>query len=401
MKKIITINALCNWGSTGKIAEQIGIKATQYGYEVYIVHGGRFVNQSSFPTIQTESKLADYWHFLWNSFILGHHGLGSKRATIKLVNRIKDINPDIIHLHNIHGYFINYKVLFEYLNTTNLPIVWTLHDPWPFTGHCGHFGSIDCDKWKTECNHCPLKIKDYPKSVRDCSKQDFYLKKHLFSSNTNLHLIPVSNWLGGLTKLSFLGCKDIRVIYNGIDLSIFKPCGYKESDKIKILGVSSQWGRLKGLNDFHKLRELLPLDKYSITLVGLSNTQIKNLPKGIIGIERTNSVHQLAELYSNSDVFVNLTYADTLPTVNIESIACGTPVITYRTGGSPEIIDEKTGIVVEKGNLEQIVKAITEFKNRGKFYYSSSCRQRAIELFNKDDRFQDYINLYNELLNEK
>lgn len=401
MPTLLQINLSANWGSTGKIAEQIGLLAISNDIEVFLAHGGRCINKSELNTIQIGSKLADFWHFLWNSFICGHQGLGSKNATIRLVHMIKDIKPDIIHLHNIHGYFINYKVLFEYLNTTNIPVVWTLHDPWPFTGHCGHFGSIDCDKWKTVCNNCPLKIKDYPKSLRDCSKEDFYLKKQLFSSNNNLHLVPVSNWLGDLAKLSFLGNKDIRVITNGIDLNVFKPCGYKESDKIRILGVSSQWGPLKGINDFHKLRELLTIDKYDITLVGLSDKQIEKLPKGIVGIKRTNSVQQLAELYSNSDVFVNLTYADTFPTVNIESIACGTPIITYRTGGSPEIIDEKTGIVVDKGNLEQVVKAIKEFEIRGKSFYSNSCRQRAVEFFNKDDRFQDYINLYNELLNEK
>ncbi len=401
MPRLLQINALCNWGSTGRIAEQIGQLAINKGWEVWIAHGGRYVNNSVMETIQTESKYADYWHFLWNSFLLGHHGLGSKTATKKLVKQIKSIDPDIIHLHNIHGYFLNYEVLFDYLNSVNTPIVWTLHDPWPFTGHCGHFGSINCERWKTICHNCPLKMKDYPKSIIDNSKEDFLLKERLFSSNQNLHLIPVSNWLGELTRQSFLKDKDICVINNGIDIDIFSPVQYIQNDRFLILGVASQWGGMKGLNDFYELRHILDSNKYEIVLVGLSKKQIKKLPHGIRGIERTDSIKDLVSLYSAADVFVNLTYADTFPTVNIEALACGTPVITYETDGSPEIIDENTGIVVPKGNIKGIVQALYTIYRKGKRFYINACRARAVKLYNKDNRFQDYINLYNRLLNEK
>ena len=401
MPKLLQINTLCNWGSTGKIAEQIGLQAQKSGYDTCIAHGGRYINESSFSTIQIESKIADYWHCFWNSFILGHHGLGSKSATLKFIKEIERYAPDIVHLHNLHGYYINYKILFDYLNKTDIPIVWTLHDTWAFTGHCGHFGSIDCEKWKIECNHCPLKMRDYPKSIRDCSKEDFYLKKDLFTSNKNLHLVPVSTWLGKMVKQSFLKDLDIRVITNGIDLNIFKPYDYKRSNRTRILGVASQWGPLKGIQDFYILRQLLPLDKYEIMLVGLNDKQIQTRPWGINGVKRTESIEELARLYSSADIFINLTYADTLPTVNIESLACGTPIITYKTGGSPEILDEGTGFVVEKGKINEIVEAINLFELKGKQFYTKTCRQRAIDYFNKDERFQDYINLYNELLNEK
>ena len=401
MHRLLQVNTLCNWGSTGKIAEQIGQHAIHEGWEVWLAHSGRYVKPSAMKTIQVGSKNSVYWHFFWNSFLLGHHGLGSQRATSQFVEKIKIIKPDIIHLHNIHGYYLNYRILFNYLNTLNVPLVWTFHDPWPFTGHCGHFGSIRCEKWKTFCHECPLVFKDYPKSLIDNSKEDFYLKMNLFSSNQNLHIIPVSNWLGSMTRQSFLKNKDICVINNGIDIDTFRPVQYSKNDKFLILGVANQWGRLKGLNDFYELRRLLDTNKYEIVLVGLSKKQIKNLPFGIRGIERTDSVTDLVSLYSAADAFVNLTYADTFPTVNIEALACGTPVITYDTGGSSEIIDKNTGIIVPQGNIRGIIHALYTVDRKGKMSYLNACRTRAVKLYNKDDRFQDYINLYNKLLNEK
>ena len=396
--KVLQINIRVNKGSVSRITEQVGLKVLEQGWDSYIAYG-RPSNPSESELIPIGSYNQVRWHYLMSN-LTGRHGLYSTRATKKLVEKIKEITPDIIHLQNIHGYYINYKVLFEYLNSTNIPVVWTLHDCWSFTGHCSHFVSAKCEKWKTECENCPLK-KEYPRSLFfDFSKRDYILKKKLFVSNRNLHLVPVSHWLEGLVKSSFLGEKDIRVIHNGVDLSVFYPRHHKCSNKIRIIGVAGVWGVSKGLYDFYNLRERLDRSLYEITLIGLSDAQMKELPDGIIGIQRTDSVDQLADYYSDADLFVNLTYADTFPTVNIESLACGTPVLTYKTGGSPEIIDEKTGFIIEQGDMQALVDTVEVFRQMSsdaKASQREACRKRAEEEYQRDACFAKYINLYKEL----
>ena len=385
--------------STGRITESIGKLAMEKGWECYIVHGARYVRPGScMHSIQAVSKLGEYAHFA-ESLLLDNHGLASKRATKAVIEQIKQIHPDLIQLHCVHGYYINYKLLFEYLNTTNIPVVWTFHDCWAFTGHCAHFVTAGCEKWKTGCFDCPLKG-DYPKSFVDKSSRNYELKKFLFSGNKTLHIVSVSEWLADLTRASFLGDKDIHVIHNGVDLNVFYPKEVEKCNRIRVLGVSGVWNRDKGLYDFYKLRELLDIEQYEIVLIGLSKEQLKFLPDGIIGVERTNSVPELADYYSSADVFVNPTYADSFPTVNMEALACGTPIVTYRTGGSPEIIDKYTGIVVEPGHLDGLIEAIKFICKKGKEYYSNACRQRAQMLFDKDKCFKDYLDLYEELIDE-
>lgn len=396
--KILQINIRVNKGSVSRITEQIGLKVLEQGWESYIAYG-RPSNPSKSVLIPIGSYSGVKWHYLMSN-LTGKHGLFSTRATKKLVEKIKGINPDIIHLQNIHGYYINYKVLFEYLNSTCIPVVWTLHDCWSFTGHCSHFVTAGCGKWRRECFECPLK-KAYPKSLFfDFSREDFRLKKKLFTGNKNLHLVPVSKWLAGLVSQSFLKDKDIQVIHNGIDLSVFYPREHNESTHFRIIGVAGDWNKDKGLYDFYKLRELLDQSKYDITLIGLSDEQINDLPAGIKGVKRTDTIDDLARYYSDSDVFVNLTYADTFPTVNIESLACGTPIITYNTGGSPEIIDEATGIVVEQSDINGVVEAIKILQNKTKeemLMQRKECHQRAKDNYERDACFEKYITLYKEL----
>lgn len=381
--------------STGRITESIGRLAKERGWDCYIVHGARYARPGScMQSIQAVSKWGEYAHFA-ESLLFDNHGLASRNSTKAVVEQIKLINPDIIQLHCVHGYYMNYKLLFEYLNTTNLPVVWTFHDCWAFTGHCAHFVTAGCEKWKNEgCHDCPLKG-DYPKALIDRSSRNYRLKKELFTANNNLHIVAVSEWLASFTRESFLGDKDIRVINNGVDIHVFKPYGEKSSDRFSIVGVASAWNKDKGLYDFYQLREALPAD-FDITLIGLTAEQIKNLPQGIKGISRTDSVEQLAQLYSDANVLVNPTYADSFPTVNMEALACGTPVITYRTGGSPEIIDEKTGVVVEQGDIEGLITAIKRMKNQP--LSTKECRNRAVTLYDKDKRFTDYVNLYESLI---
>ncbi len=397
--RLLQIDTCLGTGSTGRITESIARLAQQQGWECFIVHGARFVKRPScMQDIQSVSKLGEYVHYVEGLFF-DNHGLSSRRATKNVIKRISEIKPDIIHLHCIHGYYLNYKILFDYLNRTTIPVVWTFHDCWAFTGHCAHFVTVACEKWKIQCENCPRKSA-YPKSFVDYSHRNYALKKELFTANENLHIVPVSEWLADLTKESFFKDKDIRVIHNGIDVSVFKPVEQPQGDKVRILGVSGVWTKSKGFEDFFNLRELLDEKQFEIVLVGLSKEQKASLPDGIIGITHTESIGELASLYASANVFFNPTYADTFPTVNIEALACGTPVLTYRTGGSPEAVTEETGWVVEQGDLESAVSIIKGLALKDENELNKmrlACRERAITVFDKDRCFAKYLEFYKEL----
>ncbi len=406
MPTLLQINSALNKGSTGRIAEQIGVLATQQGWKVYIAHGARYTNNSNLSTIQIVTKAEEKLHAV-ESMLFDSHGLGSRKATKKFVEKIKEIKPDIIHLHNIHGYYLNYKILFEYLSTIDTPIVWTLHDCWTMTGHCAHFDAAGCDKWKRSCNNCPLKG-EYPKSILlDRSTRNYNLKKRLFTSLKNATIVPVSQWLSGIVKESYLGKYNIKVINNGVDINIFKPTDSKElrdrlniGDKKVLLGVATAWSEKKGLNDYIKLSKQLS-SEYQIILVGVSKN-IKNiLPETIIAIDKTNSQKELAIYYSMAEIVLNISYEETFGLSTVEGFACGTPSIVYNRTASPELITPQTGIVVEKGNITELSKAIEEICSKGKAHYSAACRERAVKLYNKNDRFNEYIELYNSLLENR
>lgn len=401
MPRLLEINTTLNSGSTGRIAEQIAIKTREHGWDCFYAHGGRYVGKSQFPAIQVSSLLDNYVHAFCGEF-LGLHGLGSKRATKRFVERIKEIKPDVIHLHNIHGYYLNYKVLFEYLAESKIPVVWTLHDCWSFTGHCTHFDNAACNKWKTECGECPLQMAQYKSRFIDRSRKNYLLKKQLYSNLTNVTIVPVSHWLEKLVEQSILKRFPIRVIQNGIDLNVFKPTENKirerfhiPEDKMMVLGVLGSGFDEKGKDEFV---ELSRQNNLQIVLVGLTDNDKNGLPDTIIQLGRTSSQSELADFYSAADVMLNPTYNDTFPTINIEALACGTPVVTYNTGGSPEILDVNTGIVVEKGDVNGLKQALATVRNHGKTAYSESCRKRAEMYFNKDDRYEDYVRLYENLV---
>ena len=399
MPKLLQINITANWGSHGRIAEEIGQLALSQGWESHIAYG-RWANSSQSQLYHIGSMWDERWHGL-QSRLFDNHGLASKRATQKLIEEIERISPDIIHLHNIHGYYLNYALLFDFLSKANVPAVWTLHDCWALTGHCSHFMYTGCKKWKTGCYDCCEKG-EYPASLWiDNSRRNYALKKKFFNSVPNLTLITVSDWLSGVVAESFLKEQQLKRIYNGIDLSVFCPrqgCAGKVGKQI--LAVASKWTERKGLSDIFQIRRLLPSD-YSVTIVGLATEQVKTLPAGIIGITRTNSVGELADYYAQADVFINPTYEDNFPTTNLEALACGTPVITYRTGGSPEAIDEQTGIVVDTGDVNSLAEGICKLCNDpNQEERRNLCRQRAVLLFNKNDRYQEYLDLYNRLLEQ-
>ena len=390
MFKLLQLNVTANWGSTGRIAEQIGIKAIEQGWDSYIIYG-RHMNPSKNKIIKIGNLLTVSEHYLENK-LFDNEGLASRFTTLQIINEIKKINPNVIHLHNIHDHWLNYSLLFNYLNTTDIRIIWTFHDCWAFTGHCYHFVQSNCKKWQTECKDCPQRSK-----YIDASNRNFLLKKRLFTANKNLTIVPVSDWMSNLVKASFLKNKRIEVIKNGVDLNVFQPIENQKNKTslFKILAVSNVWLSYKGLDDILKLRELLS-DEYELTIVGLSLKQIQSLPRGICGIKRTQNIQELVKLYNESDVFINVTYADTFPTVNLEALACGTPVITYHTGGSPEAVDHKTGIVIPQGDVNALAESIRKLKLRPLNSYD--CRNRAIHNFDKDQSFAKYIKLYNDIL---
>lgn len=393
MRKILQLNVTANWGSTGKIAEEIGFAAMTNGWESYIGYG-RMMNNSQSRLIKVGKSFDVYSHYVQNKFF-DAEGLCSKKPTRELIAKISDINPDIIHLHNIHDHWLNYPILFDYLATIDTPIVWTFHDCWAFTGGCPYFEIPPCDKWRTQCEKCPLR-----QGKIDRSKHHYKLRRELIASlGSRLTTVPVSKWLEDFCKESMLSESNIQLIHNGIDVAKFKVCDDRTQKENMILGVANVWDYRKGLDDFIKLREVLS-QEIKIKLVGLTKTQITRLPNGIEGITKTQNIDELVDLYNRANVFVNPTYADNFPTTNLEALACGTPVITYRTGGSPEAIDENTGIVVEKGNIHGLANSILEVINNTEKYKRDLCRERAVTHFNQDVQFGKYLELYNKLLSK-
>ena len=401
--KLLQISIEVNSGSVGRIAEQIGLEVLKVGGESFITYA-RNNQPSKSKTIKIGNKFDIYLHGI-RTRIFDDHCYGSAKATEKLIKQIQELNPDIILMHHIHGYFLNMKILFEYLSKLNIPIVWIFHDCWSFTGHCAYFDAIGCEKWKTGCYSCPQK-KSYPASyVFDRSKKNYQEKKKLFNSVKNLTIVPVSNWLGDIVKESFLSSNNIKVIYNGIDINIFKPSTNNKEprekfglkDEFILLGVASPWSERKGLKDFIKLSELIDTN-IKIILVGLDQNQINDLPNNIIGIQRTENVNQLADLYSMADLFINFSVEETFGLTTAESLSCGTPALVYNATACPEVVSEDTGFIVEKGDLDSVVKVINEVREKGKEFYSEKCRERAVSYFNKDDRFMDYIQLYQSLI---
>ena len=404
MPRVLQINVSSNRGSTGRIAEQIGLLANQNGWDTYMIYG-RSMNPSSLKTIKVGTMLNVYEHYLEHR-VFDNDGLASRGITKLLVKQIQTIRPDLIHLHNIHGHWLNIRILFDYLASLSIPIVWTQHDCWAFTGGCYYFDMLGCEKWKTGCSECSLREQGVlPFFDRSCFL--YNLRKELFNKIECLTLVPVSNWLENLERESFLSKHRILTIHNGVDINAFKPSdgaavrkNYKITDNTTIvLGVASVWEPRKGLDDFIRLSSLVD-DNTIIVLVGVSSKQIQSLPCNIIGIERTDSLEELRDIYSAADLYANLTYEDNFPTTNLEALACGTPVLTYQTGGSVEAVNKETGFIVRQGDLNAVLEIINLVRESNKSSFSEACRERAVSFFNKDDRFIDYINLYNALLDE-
>lgn len=400
-KKLVQINVVCN-GSTGRIMNQIQQEAISQGWEAYSFYGrGKPSNNNCY-------KICSKLDVLWSVFLtrlFDKHGYGCRRATKKMIKQIEKINPDVIQLHNIHGYYLNLDILFKYLRKCNKKIFWTLHDCWAFTGHCTHFTYPKCEKWKECCKECVRK-REYPASfILDNSEKNYKHKKELFTGIKNMTLITPSEWLKNLVKQSFLKDYPVIVINNGINLNVFKPNNtiniyekYKiPKDKKIILGVAAIWSKSKGMDDFIELSKKIDRD-FIIILVGVNDKQIKKLPDNIIGIKRIENTIELTNLYTNACTLFNPSKEESFSLVTIEAMACGTPVIAYDNSAVKELINNKNGICLSskdgKNNIDKVVKYIKqqEVKMQSDINYDN------LEYLRKYDEkvvYGNYIKIYN------
>lgn len=399
--RILQINS-CNFGSTGNIMLGVAQLARKEGNECVVCVPRQRDNYKKEVEKQIfiGNRISRNMHLKFAN-ATGLNGFFSCFSTLLFLYKVKRLKPDIIHFHNLHNCYINLPLLFRYIKKNKIKVVWTLHDCWSFTGHCPYFTIAKCDKWKTGCYKCP-NYNEYPKSLFDNSKKMYRLKKKWFTGVENLTVVTPSKWLARLVKQSFLKDYPVKVINNGIDLEVFKPTpsdfrkryGIAEN-KFILLGVAFGWGKRKGLDVFIELQKRLDKEKYKIVLVGTDNNVDKQLPSGIISIHRTQNQTELAEIYTAADLFVNPTREEVLGLVNIEANACGTPVVTFDTGGSPECLNKLSGCVVPCDNIDRLEKEICRIYNE-KSYTKEDCISQE-KKFDKNDRFKEYVELYDEL----
>lgn len=400
--KIVQINVSCGRGSTGRIVSSIAEEANRRGYNTLSCYGRYFIDKG-IETIHIGNDLDVKVHgFI--ARIDDASGFGSKKETKKVLRMIKEYDPDIIHLHNIHGYYINIVELFNYLRESRAAIVWTLHDCWSFTGHCAHFAIEGCNKWKSECNRCPQKHK-YPESLLfDRSTRNYRIKEGLFTGIDKMRIITPSEWLACYVKQSYLKDYLIEIIPNGIDVSLFKPSNgsfreeYDLMEKKVILGVAGVWNEQKGLGEFIQLSKMLD-DSYRIVLLGVNKKQKRGLPSSIIGIERIEDIQRLAEIYTTADVFVNLSKEETFGMTTIEAGACGTNVIVYQGTACEEVAEKIHGFAVEQ-NISSVYKKICELTERNDNIEEKERRVRVVrEEFSTSQMTNKYMQVYMSLTN--
>lgn len=402
--KVLEINSVCGIRSTGRICTDLADVLKENGCECLIAYGRETVPEKYRDISYRIGSDTDVKLHALKARLFDVAGFGSKKVTERLVEKIKEYDPDIIHLHNIHGYYMNIEIFFDYLKKADKPIIWTLHDCWAFTGHCSHFTFVNCERWKEGCFDCSQK-RCYPSSfLIERSKQNWQIKKELFSSVENMTVVTPSEWLAGLVKQSFLGKYEIKVIPNGIDLNAFKPTKsdfrekYSLQNKKIVLGVATAWGERKGLNEFKELSALLD-ESYKVVLLGLTSEQINGLPKNILGLTATNTLDELAGVYSAADVFVNAGKEETMGLTTVEAMACGTPVVVSNLTAVPEVVTSDGGIVLKELTAESIKCGIEKVLET-KF----NTRQNA-EKYEKKQQYFKYLDLYNnateqEIINE-
>lgn len=397
--KVLFLHSQCENGGISRIVFSICELLKQCGSEGRFAFSRGFIPEEHANDCFMFGDKKEIAKHVMLSRLFDKHGCGSKKATEDLIEWIDSYEPDIIHINNVHGYYLNMDIFFNYLKRKKTPVVWTLHDCWAITGHCSHFEYAKCDKWKTKCGNCHY-VSTYPRSfLFDNSRNNFKEKQRMYKEMNNITIVTPSEWLKELISQSILADKDCVVINNGIDLENFDyiTSNLREENgfdnKRVYLAVASVWTSKKGYDDLIKLVHKIDKSKEQIVAVGVSGAQKRELIKhGIFAVMHTKSVKELASWYSMADVFINPTYEDTFPTVNIEALACGTPVITYKTGGSPEIVNDECGAVVEKGDIDSLYNEATQINSS-----RETCRKRALR-YDKNERFLEYINLYQTIM---
>lgn len=406
--RVLHIN-ICGNLSTGNIASDIIREVEKKGGEGVLAYARNAVAED-IPSILIGSQTDVYAHAVL-SRITDRTGFYSKRATEALTDKIREWNPDIIHLHNLHGYYLHVGVLFDFLKGYNRPVVWTLHDCWAFTGHCPYFSAVECERWKTGCYDCPEK-KNYPASlVLDQSKKNYRDKQHYFLEVPDMTLVTPSKWLKKIVGESFLKEYPCEVIYNGIDPEKFYPRAgqsfrqnYHLTDKKILLGVASTWSKRKGYEDFCKLSERLP-ENWTIVMVGLKKEQIETLPANVLGIERTKNVEELAQIYSEADLYFNASVEETFGLTTVEAIFCGTPAVVYNSTAVPECVqpdgENATGYIVEKGDIDAVADIIQELETGERRWLGKTEKLERNKAFFKEEACRAYYELYQTIMERK
>jgi glycosyltransferase involved in cell wall biosynthesis len=395
--KILHINS-GNFGSTGSIMMNISETAQKKGHTSYVSYANsRTNNKKKIDNGILIGSVIERNVHLKLAYHTGLNGSFSVLSTKRFLQKVEEINPDIIHLHNLHNCYINLKLLFDYIKKKEINVVWTLHDCWAFTGQCPHFTMAKCEKWKTQCHECP-QYKEYPASKTDMTKKMYTFKKEWFNGVKNLTIVTPSQWLANKVNQSFLKEYPVKVINNGIDLNIFRPITsdfrneYKLYDRKIILGVANPWSKGKGLDIFIELARRLD-ESYKIVLVGLSSEQIKNLPYNILGLPKVNSTQELVGIYSSADYFINPSIEETMGLVTVESIACGTPAIVSSFTAVPEMLNSESGVIIENYSVEDFYNAIKsniDFKQENLLKWAKS--------FEMKRKYKEYILLYEAIV---
>lgn len=404
--RVFEINTVCGTGSTGRIAVDLAHMLKEHGDECCIAYS-RGDAPEDVDTFRFGNKAEIYWHGIMTR-LSDRHGMYSKGATRELIRRIQEYQPDVIHLHNIHGYYLNIEILFDFLREYHRPVVWTLHDCWTYTGHCSHYTCVECEKWKSGCYDCPLK-REYPGSMfADRSTENYRMKKRLFTSLEKLHLVTPSDWLKKEVEKSFFKGIPCTAIPNGIEIEKFI---HKKSDlrdrleihnKRVILGVANVWTEQKGIGDFIELSKILN-ESYQLVMVGVDQKRRKLLPSNIIALEKTKNIEELIELYSMSDIYFNSSIEETMGMTTGEAICCGTPVVAYRSTAIPESVGAGCGIILEPHDIEGVARAFDEILN-SKEQYEQAChayRNRFDKKVSNDMYYQVYCKMINSKGNDK
>lgn len=396
--KVLFINTVYARSSTGRIVCDLCSVLRDQGDQCEVIYGRYPVpEQAGIHAVGSRAEQA--LHGV-KSRLLDRTGFGSAHATRRMVEIIRQAKPDLIHLHNLHGYYLNIDILFTYLAVAGIPVVWTIHDCWPFTGHCVYYDYAGCNRWRQGCGSCP-NLRAYPSSIGlDSSEKNYRDKRRLFTGVKNMTLVAVSDWLKGQIEASFLGGYEVKRIYNGVDRRIFRPVESQIRSKLGIgerfliLGVSDAWSERKGFRFFTQLAQRLREDEVIVMVGFRRQEEIDRLPRGIIGLMRTDSVEQLVELYTAADVVLNPSYEETFGLVTAEALCCGTPVIVQNATASPELVDESCGRVIAKGSFEGLYKALQELREQR--IGADSCLRRS-ELFDRDRNYRQYLELYHSM----